>query len=187
MAVVEDALQAKLRPAALGSGLQLEHLVAGEVIAVVGRVRAGVARMEKGKQRPARFHHRAHFFDDRFHQRFGQVIGDVPAEHRVERTSLESHVLGHEAHNIQRGLAVFSSDLQRRVPRRCQNIFRVERVAATGEPRDVRRRGSAQIEHRQAFLPFQVAKKLLQPAGTPVNARARGLHGFRWLLRATPE
>jgi len=122
--VIEDALQAEAR-----NLLQLQGIGAGNVIATVGSLWAGVFGMKEAQQHTARLHHAVDALHQRFHQELGEIIGDAPEQHSIELLSAKDEVLGEEALYIHGGGAIFPGTQQRRIHGRQQNIHVVDLVS----------------------------------------------------------
>ena len=153
MAIIEDALQPELR-----AMLEAKRVGAMNVVAIIRRIWSGVFRMKESEQVAFRVQHRGDALDHWLHQRFGEIVGNIPAQHRVELHVAEDEIFFEETVDIDsarlRAAAIF------RILGKEKNVFVVNAMAEFGEMRDVRRRGWSEVQNGETFCAFEQAREL---------------------------
>ena len=84
-------------------------------------------------QHAARLKHRPQAVDHCLHQRFMQIIRDVPAQYRIELVSAKNQIFGKEVFHVNRRLSIATRYKQSRIDRCRQHIFVVDLVTEVGE------------------------------------------------------
>ncbi len=153
VAVIEDALQPKLR-----TMLKAERVEALNVVAIVRRIWSGVLRMEEGQKIAFRVEHGGNAFDHWLHQRLGEVIGNVPAQHCVELDVSKDEIFLEESIHVDsarlRAAAVFS------ILRKEKNVFVIDAMAEFCEMGDVGRRSWTEVQDRKPLDAFEQTSEL---------------------------
>jgi len=136
--VVEDALKPKLR-----TTLKAQVVEAVDVIAVIRSVGSGVLGVEKGEQIALGIHDGSDALDHRFYERFGQIVGDVPAQDGIEFHISEKEVLAKKMIGVDGRISARVLGFVFGILGREQDVLVINAMSEFGEVRNVGgRRGS---------------------------------------------
>src|SRR6185312_14113456 len=128
VAIIEDALQPKLRAV-----LKTQRISALNVVAIIRSVRTGVLGVKKGEQVSLRIQHRGDALDHRFHQRLSEIVGNVPAEDRVELHVAKNEIFFEEAIDVDSTRLRVAAVL--RILGKQKNVFVVDAMSELCEMR----------------------------------------------------